>query len=307
MGLFTNNKKLCPICGNPTPRLLADKVEGEALCKECSAKLDLPAGALSGMTLDGLRAYLAVYDENEPRRSAFCEDYRFDFGFFGATLLMDTANRLLRIKPGDGAFAFGPENLRALRILADGDVIIEATAAGLRLLPDSVPERAEALRGRIEEFRSHVREWEWMDERHARDPRPEGQRPPRPERPRFDCDAPVDHFYVEIDLDHPYWSEFRAKRGAPGFDRDDPSVEDYLAAYEEKKAELLDLARHFMAVLDPTAPETDESAAAPQSAAAAPAQATDVAEELKKYKSLLDAGILTEEEFTAKKRQLLGI
>ena len=44
-----------------------------------------------------------------------------------------------------------------------------------------------------------------------------------------------------------------------------------------------------------------------QSAAAAPAQATDVAEELKKYKSLLDAGILTEEEFTAKKRQLLGI
>ena len=28
MGLFSNNnKKLCPICGNPTPRLLATKVE----------------------------------------------------------------------------------------------------------------------------------------------------------------------------------------------------------------------------------------------------------------------------------------
>ena len=30
-------------------------------------------------------------------------------------------------------------------------------------------------------------------------------------------------------------------------------------------------------------------------------------EELKQYKALLDAGVLTEEEFAAKKRQLLGI
>ena len=30
-------------------------------------------------------------------------------------------------------------------------------------------------------------------------------------------------------------------------------------------------------------------------------------EEIKKYKELLDAGILTEEEFAAKKRQLLGL
>ena len=45
MGLFTNNKKLCPICGSPTPRLLASAVEGQNLCKECAAKIDLPDGA----------------------------------------------------------------------------------------------------------------------------------------------------------------------------------------------------------------------------------------------------------------------
>lgn len=45
MGLFSNKKKLCPICGNPTPRLLPTKIEGEAICKECDAKVDLPAGA----------------------------------------------------------------------------------------------------------------------------------------------------------------------------------------------------------------------------------------------------------------------
>ena len=44
MGLFTNNKKLCPICGNPTPRLLATKVEDVPLCKECASKIDLPDG-----------------------------------------------------------------------------------------------------------------------------------------------------------------------------------------------------------------------------------------------------------------------
>ena len=31
------------------------------------------------------------------------------------------------------------------------------------------------------------------------------------------------------------------------------------------------------------------------------------AEELKKYKDLLDAGIITQEEFDAKKKQLLGL
>ena len=55
MGLFTNNKKLCPICGNPTPRLLASAVEGQNLCKECAAKIDLPDGVLNSMTLDEFR------------------------------------------------------------------------------------------------------------------------------------------------------------------------------------------------------------------------------------------------------------
>ena len=44
MGLFTNNKKLCPVCGKPTPRLLATTVEGMPICKECAAKVDLRSG-----------------------------------------------------------------------------------------------------------------------------------------------------------------------------------------------------------------------------------------------------------------------
>lgn len=45
-------------------------------------------------------------------------------------------------------------------------------------------------------------------------------------------------------------------------------------------------------------------AAQPQPAAAAPGSTT---EELKKYKELLDTGVITQEEFDAKKKQLLGL
>ena len=66
------------------------------------------------------------------------------------------------------------------------------------------------------------------------------------------------------------------------------------------------LARNLMQFIAPGAPETGAGAAQ----TAAPAQtggAPNAVEELKQYKSLLDAGVITEEEFAAKKRQLLSI
>ena len=66
------------------------------------------------------------------------------------------------------------------------------------------------------------------------------------------------------------------------------------------------LARNLMQLIAPGAPETGAGAAQ----TAAPAQtggAPNTVDELKQYKALLDAGVITEEEFAAKKRQLLGI
>jgi hypothetical protein len=66
-----------------------------------------------------------------------------------------------------------------------------------------------------------------------------------------------------------------------------------------------------MKILDPSAPEHrnvggTDSEKQPQTRPQ-PAPQTDTVTELKRYKELLDAGILSEEEFTAKKKQLLGI
>ena len=59
-------------------------------------------------------------------------------------------------------------------------------------------------------------------------------------------------------------------------------------------------------VMNPAAREIwDNDAAAAPVQAAAPA--VDTVAELQKYKMLLDTGVLTEEEFAAKKKQLLGI
>ena len=52
------------------------------------------------------------------------------------------------------------------------------------------------------------------------------------------------------------------------------------------------------------APSYDD---APAKAAELVTPADDVVEQLKKYKQLLDSGIITQEEFDAKKRQLLNL
>ena len=69
-----------------------------------------------------------------------------------------------------------------------------------------------------------------------------------------------------------------------------------------------ELAEALMRVAFPQAGEVTKAGAAPAAAATAAAQpAADAVSEIKKYKELLDAGIITEEEFAAKKKQLMGI
>ena len=98
MGLFSNNKKPCPICGNATPRLLPTKVEGVPICKECDKKIDLPNGVLDSMTLDDFRRYIDFYNKNQVLRERFHPEYRFGFGAFNTQLVLDVTNGLFRLK-----------------------------------------------------------------------------------------------------------------------------------------------------------------------------------------------------------------
>ena len=57
----------------------------------------------------------------------------------------------------------------------------------------------------------------------------------------------------------------------------------------------------------PAAPVAPAASVAPAPAPAAPASVSEAADDLLKLKELLDADILTQEEFDAKKKQLLGL
>ena len=152
-----------------------------------------------------------------------------------------------------------------------------------------------------------------MDERRGggrSDPPPPPPRRYIPE-PHFDMQPPVRRFALEIQLDHPYWHTFAEEISGPEFDRDRPSVQDYLARYQERTDALYSIACGLMTLLNPSAPAVRAGAAEAAPAAAAPEpQATtgdDAIAQIQKYKALLDAGVISEEEFTAKKRQLMGI
>ncbi len=92
---------------------------------------------------------------------------------------------------------------------------------------------------------------------------------------------------------------------------DYPRAEDYLKSYREQTEETASPGLQADAHDGPqcgrtrtSAPPTRRRLTQSIAAAAAPADAVN---EIQRYKALLDAGVLTEEEFAAKKRQLLGI
>ena len=309
MGLFSNSKKPCPICGSATPRLLATKVEGVPICKECDRKIDLPDGALDGMTLDAFRAYIAFYEENQPLRDRFHAEYRFGFGAFTQALELDVNGGLFRLRDEDKAIVFERTALRSFRITEDKELLFEGTAAGLFCASSKLPERVRQLAPQLEEFRLRRSDYERMmqAERMQYLNRPdaewrERERELERNAPQCRTASPFRGFHVELELEHPYWHAYHSELDAPEFDEEYPSVEAYLHAYEEKVEALHALARNLMQLIAPGAPETGVAEAAIQAA-----DTTSTVEALKQYKALLDAGVLTQEEFAAKKRQLLGI
>ncbi len=56
--------------------MVSELEHGEAICKECSRKIDLPDGILRKMSMEEFRQYIDFYNQNEALRNAFTETYR---------------------------------------------------------------------------------------------------------------------------------------------------------------------------------------------------------------------------------------
>lgn len=308
MGLFSNKKKLCPICGNFTPRFFPTEIEGQPICKECKEKIELPVGGLDKMTLDDFRKYLADFETNSVLLSSFNETYRFTFGLTG-TLLLDENNGFIRFNDF-GRWVIEKKYIKSFCIFEDNKPLFESGSGVLNIYDSDIPERVNELVPMINRFNIDMAEYRRRTEREdARmrgketdDERRERQRINEAYRPRFDVLNLFDGFRVEITTGHPYWPFYSSTISAPTFSSNNPNADSYMRQYEEDAKKLYELAIRLMRMINPDAVinranERVESAV----------DSADVVTEIRRFKELLEQGIITEREFEAKKRQLMGI
>lgn len=117
--------------------------------------------------------------------------------------------------------------------------------------------------------------------------------PPRSDMPTCRSDHKISKMYIRVTLNHPILLHIDVNVMTALIVTEYDIQEGYRKAFELYS--LFESAKYQAQA---------NMYAQPAAAAAAPAS---VADELKKFKELLDMGILTQEEFDAKKRQLLGL
>ncbi len=318
MGLFSNKKKGCPICGEPTPRLFPTKVEGAPICKECAAKANyLPPDAIDDMSTEDFAGYIEFYEENAALRKQFKETHKYGGGFFDAHVIrFDENNRLLRIHGSDDGIVFSADNIVSFNISEDDILLFEGDADSLRCYETETVYKVEAMEELVERFLDRRQDYE--NAKALRDMLDKDDDKPNYDRtrePQFTNHEPFKQFEVTLVFDHPYWEENMFTIKSPQFDIEEPSIRKYLRDYEEAVKELRELAELIQGVINPDAPveeyelgEEEEETAAPAAApVSASASAKDIAEALQKFNELLYMGAITEEEFAAKKKQLLGL
>jgi hypothetical protein len=296
MGIF-EKKPPCPVCGGKISWLLPAKIEGEYICDKCSAKIDMEAGIRSNLTMQGLREYMIFYEKNQALRASFVVSEKLDFGFFDTKLIFDLERSLFCLSGSPDKTVFDGRALRSFRIAEDNTLLLEGSAQGLVRRVSTVPERVAAMAPQIQMMAAAKRIADQMD-RISND----GNQPRY--RPQMDISEPFREFRVELKFEHPYWTVFRCDMSAPIFNNDFPNAADYLREYQRGVEAMERLAALLMQVAFPGAGEV--SAAGP-SASAAASSAERAADDIMKFKSLLDAGVITQMEFDAKKKQLLGI
>ena len=65
MGLFSNDKKPCPVCGKGTPKLLATKIVDETpICSNCAKNVSMEDIQVEALSVEGLKEHLAMREEN---------------------------------------------------------------------------------------------------------------------------------------------------------------------------------------------------------------------------------------------------
>ena len=302
MGLFSK-KPPCPICGGKIPLILPSKIEGEYICNNCYNKIDMDADKESNLTMQGFREYLAFYDQNQILKGQFVVSERIDFGLWDTKIIFDYQNKLFCMSKNPDKTVFEGRQLKSFTIREDSTPLFEGSAAGIRRYTSTVTERAMAMAPQIAQIAASKRMARTLDR--LDDGKVNNSTPVQ----YFDIPEPFQAFHVELHFDHPYWTVLKCDMDGPRFNNTLPDVNNYLRSYQQSIEEIEKLVAALRMVAFPDAAEQSigpgmVGMGVLQTNMAPPA---DAIEEIKKYKALMEDGVISQQEFEAKKKQLLGI
>lgn len=265
MGLFTNNKKPCPICGEATPRILATKIADKTpICSDCGVKISMVDTQVSKLSVEELKEHLAVREENRNRlKNVFRPTRIIPIGF--TKLNIDEGGKLFTIPLHMCGDVYNPPLFNFDELvgyeLHDDHSLIECFHKG-----DAAPQLTSIAYAPVIHFSDRV---------------------------GADEDKPQDiirGFKLILYLSNPCWDQVESSAGSI-------SAREYMfeQEYLEHLAKLHVVTAALTAIMG--ADEADDALSS----------ADSTAEDILKFKELLDGGIITQEEFDAKKKQLLGI
>jgi hypothetical protein len=198
-------------------------------------------------------------------------------------------------------------NEKSFTIKEDNTPLFEGSAAGICRYASTVTERVMAMAPQIAQFAASKRMARTLDRLD------DGKVNNSASVPYFDIPEPFQAFHMELHFDHPYWTVLKCDMDGPRFNNTLPDVNNYLRSYKQSIEEMEKLVAALRTVAFLEAPEQSVGPGmagmgtmymSMVSPAAAPA---DAIEEIKKYKALMEDGVISQQEFEAKKKQLLGI
>ena len=292
MGLFSK-KDPCAICGGKVSGLFPWKIEGQYVCNTCHGVIDMQDD--SNLTMAQFCAYRDFREKNQALKSQFGVTQTIDFGLWDTKIVFDHTHGLFCMSKNLDKTIFHGSELKSFVIREDNAPLFEGGPEGLTRYTSAVPEKLAAMEPRITQFRMQQQMQNTLE---RLSDKKDGTRVRR----YVDIPEPFESFNVELHFDHPYWSVITCDMTGPTFDNDYPDIGDYMRSYQNEVEGMDTLAVALMRV---AFPDTKGSgAAAPNRAQQQP---VDTAAELKKFKALMDEGVITQEEFDAKKKQLLGI
>lgn len=271
MGLFSNKDKPCPICGKATPRLLATKIQGTPICGDCSGKIKADSDLMDNWSLAELEAHLQYREENKRLFESFAATRTVDCG---SDLLIDDGKKLFYIKEWtDNPPVFRFDEIISFEMLVGNHTVV-SWIPGNPHTPYQPP--AMGLAGSIAALADVFRK---DDDDHN--------------------ESRSETIQVNLRLNNPYLREIEVCNLSV--------YGNSIGEYERELAQEVmkaNAACNIIVSMVGGAPSMVGGAV--PTAPAAPSTG-NVADEIMKFKNLLDVGAITQEEFDQKKKQLLGL